>query len=142
MNAVDDMENASAYLGGIVQKSGVTIAISTDGEAPALAGLLREAVKHARDYIEEHFREPISLRRLADLTGASTFHLLRSFKQEVGLPPAAYQIHLKVAEAKRLLRSGAPIADAAAELGFVDQSHLTRHFCKIVGTTPGRYAAQ
>jgi uroporphyrin-III C-methyltransferase/precorrin-2 dehydrogenase/sirohydrochlorin ferrochelatase len=45
VNAVDDMENASAYLGGIVQKSGVTIAISTDGEAPALAGLLREALE-------------------------------------------------------------------------------------------------
>jgi uroporphyrin-III C-methyltransferase/precorrin-2 dehydrogenase/sirohydrochlorin ferrochelatase len=45
VNAVDDMENASAYLGGIVQKSGVTIAISTDGEAPALAGLLREAIE-------------------------------------------------------------------------------------------------
>ena len=39
------MENATAYLGGIVQKSGVTIAISTDGEAPALAGLLREAIE-------------------------------------------------------------------------------------------------
>ena len=45
VNAVDDMENASAYLGGIVQKAGVTIAISTDGEAPALAGLLREAIE-------------------------------------------------------------------------------------------------
>jgi AraC-like DNA-binding protein len=82
------------------------------------------------------------LRQLADLTGASTFHLLRLFKQEVGLPPAAYQIHLKVAAAKRLLRLGGSIADAAAELGFVDQSHLTRHFRKIVGTTPGRYAEQ
>lgn len=111
-------------------------------EARLPVGVVREAVKHARDYIEEHFREPISLRQLSDLTGASTFHLLRSFKQEVGLPPAAYQIHLKVAEAKRLLRSGGSIADAAAELGFVDQSHLNRHFCKIVGTTPGRYAAQ
>ncbi len=44
VNAVDDMANASAYLGGIVRRAGVTVAISTDGEAPALAGLLREAL--------------------------------------------------------------------------------------------------
>ena len=43
VNAVDDPRRASAYLGGVVRRSGVTLAISTDGEAPALAGLLREA---------------------------------------------------------------------------------------------------
>lgn len=42
VNAVDDPPHASAYLGGVVRRSGVTLAISTDGHAPALAGLLRE----------------------------------------------------------------------------------------------------
>src|SRR5262245_46555197 len=45
VNAVDDLENASAYMGAIVQRAGVTIALSTDGEAPALAGLMREALE-------------------------------------------------------------------------------------------------
>lgn len=45
VNAVDDPPNASAYLGGTLRKGGVTIAISTDGRAPALAGLLREALE-------------------------------------------------------------------------------------------------
>ncbi len=45
VNAVDDLESATAYAGAIVQKAGVTIALSTDGEAPALAGLLREALE-------------------------------------------------------------------------------------------------
>jgi siroheme synthase-like protein len=44
VNAVDDPANASAYLGGIVRRGGVTLAISTGGRAPALAGLLREAL--------------------------------------------------------------------------------------------------
>lgn len=44
VNAVDDPPNASAYLGGVVRRSGVTVAISTDGAAPALAGLLREGI--------------------------------------------------------------------------------------------------
>lgn len=44
VNAVDDPPNASAYLGGVVRRAGVTVAISTSGDAPALAGLLREAL--------------------------------------------------------------------------------------------------
>ena len=44
VNAVDDPSNASVYLGGVVRRGGVTVGISTDGAAPALAGLLREAL--------------------------------------------------------------------------------------------------
>jgi siroheme synthase-like protein len=44
VNAVDDPPNATAYAGGVVRRDGVTVAISTDGRAPALAGLLREAL--------------------------------------------------------------------------------------------------
>ena len=44
VNAVDDPDHATAYLGGVVRRDGVTVAISTDGRAPALAGLLREAL--------------------------------------------------------------------------------------------------
>jgi uroporphyrin-III C-methyltransferase/precorrin-2 dehydrogenase/sirohydrochlorin ferrochelatase len=44
VNAVDDPRNATAYLGGVVRRHGVTVAISTDGRAPALAGLMREAI--------------------------------------------------------------------------------------------------
>jgi uroporphyrin-III C-methyltransferase/precorrin-2 dehydrogenase/sirohydrochlorin ferrochelatase len=46
VNAVDDPANASMYLGGVVRRDGVTLAISTDGTAPALAGLLREALDY------------------------------------------------------------------------------------------------
>jgi uroporphyrin-III C-methyltransferase/precorrin-2 dehydrogenase/sirohydrochlorin ferrochelatase len=45
VNAVDDVEHASVYLGAVVKRAGVTVAISTDGEAPALAGLMREALE-------------------------------------------------------------------------------------------------
>jgi siroheme synthase-like protein len=45
VNAVDDPDHASAYAGGVVRRSGVTIAISTAGRAPAIAGLLREALE-------------------------------------------------------------------------------------------------
>jgi siroheme synthase-like protein len=44
VNAVDDPANASAFMGGVVRRGDVTVAISTNGRAPALAGLLREAL--------------------------------------------------------------------------------------------------
>jgi len=44
VNAVDDPPNATAYLGGVVRRSGAVISISTSGRAPSLAGLMREAI--------------------------------------------------------------------------------------------------
>lgn len=47
VNAVDDRAHASAYLGGVFRRGGVTVAVSTEGRAPALAGLLREGLEAA-----------------------------------------------------------------------------------------------
>jgi uroporphyrin-III C-methyltransferase/precorrin-2 dehydrogenase/sirohydrochlorin ferrochelatase len=44
VNAIDDPANGSAFLSGVVRRDGVTVAISTSGHAPGLAGLLREAL--------------------------------------------------------------------------------------------------
>ena len=44
VNAVDDPANATAFLSGVVRRDGVTLAISTSGDAPALTALLREAL--------------------------------------------------------------------------------------------------
>jgi uroporphyrin-III C-methyltransferase/precorrin-2 dehydrogenase/sirohydrochlorin ferrochelatase len=45
VNAVDDADAGSAYTGGVFRRGGVTIAVSTEGRAPALAGLLREGLE-------------------------------------------------------------------------------------------------
>jgi uroporphyrin-III C-methyltransferase/precorrin-2 dehydrogenase/sirohydrochlorin ferrochelatase len=65
VNAVDDPANASAYLGGVVRRAGVTFAISTDGRAPALAGLLREGLDAAlpEDELDAWVVEAERLRR-------------------------------------------------------------------------------
>ena len=65
VNAVDDPPNATMYLGGGVRRAGVTVAISTDGRAPALAGLFREALDSllpTRD-LEQWMAEAAQLRR-------------------------------------------------------------------------------
>jgi len=89
VNAVDDPANASAFLSGVVRRDGVTLAISTSGEAPALAGLLREAFdavlpddldvwidesqrqrrQWRRDGVPMPARRPLLLQALNDLYG-------------------------------------------------------------------------
>jgi AraC-like DNA-binding protein len=96
----------------------------------------------AREFLDARFREEVSLRQLANTVGLSPFHLLRCFAAETGLTPRAYQTQRRIREARHLLRMGVPIADVAASVGFADQSHMTRHFQRIVGTSPGRYAQQ
>jgi AraC-like DNA-binding protein len=96
-----------------------------------------QAVQMARDYLEVHFTDNISLSQLAQITGLSPFHLVRVFHQAIGLPPHAYLKHVRLEHAKKRLLAGASIATVAYETGFADQSHLTRRFKQIYGVTPG-----
>ncbi len=97
------------------------------------------AVREARDILHERLPDPPTLGALADEVGARPFALLRAFKAATGLPPHAYLNTLRVRRARELLDSGATPAAVAAEVGFTDQAHLTRHFKRIVGVTPGAY---
>ena len=56
------------------------------------------------------------------------------------MTPHAFQINLRVEEARRLLAAGIPPAEVAATCAFADQPHLTRVFKRAVGVSPGRYA--
>jgi AraC-like DNA-binding protein len=108
---------------------------------PRQPGTERRAIRVAREYLDWHAAENVSLIELASVVGLSPFHLCRVFKQVVGLAPHAYQSQIRVRRAKQLMAQGIPIAQAAVEAGFYDQAHLTRHFKRVVGLTPGRYAA-
>ena len=98
------------------------------------------AVRGAVDYLETHLALNPSLEELSDRVGLSRFYLLRLFRRETGLTPHAYLNQARIDRAKRLLVAGRPIADVALEVGFADQSHLGRHFRRLVGITPRRFA--
>ncbi|MEM1251392.1 MAG: AraC family transcriptional regulator [Cyanobacteria bacterium P01_H01_bin.21] len=103
------------------------------------AGTENAAVQKIQDYLNCYYTYNISLDELANLVGLSPFRLLRAFKKQVGLPPHAYLNYVRVYQAKQLLAAGQSIAEAAIATGFADQSHLHRHFRKMVGVTPGQY---
>jgi AraC-like DNA-binding protein len=98
------------------------------------------AVRRARSYLEERWAAPVTLAELAAHAGLSRFELARTFRAQVGLPPHAFQLDLRIARARTLLAGGEPTAAVAAQCGFCDQAHLTRVFKRAVGVTPARYA--
>jgi AraC-like DNA-binding protein len=98
------------------------------------------AIRRARDLLQSRFNETVTLSELAAASHLSRFHLVRSFADGIGLPPHAYQIHVRVERARELLRKGMHSGQVASLVGFSDQSHFTRHFKKIMRVTPSEYA--
>lgn len=98
------------------------------------------AVRRARAHLREHWDDRVTLTELATIAGLSRFELVRRFREQAGVTPHAYQVNLRVEEARRRLAAGAPPAMVAADCGFADQPHLNRVFKREVGVSPGRYA--
>jgi AraC-like DNA-binding protein len=98
-------------------------------------------VRFACRTLDEHYAADLSLSALAGQCGISRFALLRLFAKEVGMPPHAYVTRARLRAARRLLLQGEPAAQVAAEVGYVDQSHLTKRFKAAFGITPGQFAA-
>lgn len=105
------------------------------------SGRERTAVTRAREWLDAHSEQNVSIRSLADLAGLSPYYLVRAFHRQVGVPPHRYQTIVRVHQARKLLASGTALSEAAYRTGFCDQSHLTRCFKKTLGVPPGRYAA-
>ncbi|MFG3101463.1 AraC family transcriptional regulator [Streptomyces sp. NPDC048182] len=101
---------------------------------PALARRLREL-------LDARVVEGLGLADAAGLLGAHPAHLVRAFSAAYGIAPHQYLMSRRVDRARRLLLGGAAPAEVAGATGFYDQAHLTRHFRRLVGVTPGRYRA-
>jgi AraC-like DNA-binding protein len=102
----------------------------------------RDKIIRVKDYLHSFYWKNISVEDLAEIAQLSRFHLMRTFRRDVGLSPYAYLTQIRVEAAKKLLGGGTPIIDVAGDIGFTDQSHFTRHFKRITGVTPGQYLPQ
>ncbi|MCY9665536.1 helix-turn-helix transcriptional regulator [Paenibacillus alginolyticus] len=79
---------------------------------------------------------------LAAAAHVSSSHLVRLFREAMGLPPHQYVLQERIRKAQQLLLGGNAIHDVAVTLGFSDQSHLHRHFKRIIGVTPREFLRQ
>ena len=98
-------------------------------------------VARLRERLHAEYTGPVDLNAAARDLGVSKAHLIRSFTTAVGLPPYEYVTNLRIEQAKLLIAGGWSLGDVAKAAGYYDQSQLNRHFRRIVGVTPGVYAA-
>ncbi len=106
--------------------------------APALAV---DAVTRVRDLIADDPGARCAMDQLERVAGLDRWTLARQFRLLFGTSPSRYRTLRQVDVARRLLLQGAPIAEAAVDAGFADQSHLSRQFKSAYGLSPGRWLA-
>lgn len=91
-------------------------------------------------YIDVHFRDPISLDRLAEVCGLNKYYLAHAFREYIGMSPINYLNARRVEEAGRLLCStNDSISQIASTVGFSSQSYFAQVFQKSTGESPGEY---
>lgn len=98
-----------------------------------------DRIRIIREILNDEAIIGVTLDDVAKRVGWTTWHMVRSFKAALGISPHAYLVDRRLRRAKSLIDEGVGIAAAAYEAGFVDQSHLSRHFVAAYGFTPGRY---
>jgi AraC-like DNA-binding protein len=136
-NSTSPLERESRFLWTVAQ---MIARYAEDCPYLAPIGKENQVVQRIQDYLRSHYADSISLEQLAGIANLKPLRLLRVFRKQVGLPPHAYLVQVRVARAKTLLSRGVAIAQVAADTGFTDQSHLTRHFKRLVGVTPKQYS--
>jgi len=106
----------------------------------ARTGFALETLIAVREYLRTHLDEQIPTAALSRFSGLTESHLIRAFHREFGLPPHAYHMQLRLAQACEGLASGLSVSTVAYECGFADQSHLSRKFKQAYGLTPAAWA--
>ena len=97
------------------------------------------AARCARDYLHANFTRVVTLEEVEIATGRDRWSLSHDFRTFYGTSPYRYLTMRRLDAVRRMLLSGISLASAAADAGFADQSHMTRHFLKTFGLTPGRW---
>jgi AraC-like DNA-binding protein len=99
-------------------------------------------VERAVHLLEQRFREKVSVAEAARAAGLSRCYFLRAFRASVGVSPHEYLVQCRLRHARRLIAlygGRRSLAEIAMEAGFSDQAHLTRHFRRAFGQTPGQW---
>jgi AraC family transcriptional regulator len=102
-------------------------------------GLTRAKLVRAVEYIQDQLNADLTVSGIAQAVGMGPYYFSKLFKESTGQSPHQYVVEARVRKAKELLTTGRfTISEAAHHVGFVDQSHLTRHFKRIFGLPPKR----
>ncbi|MEG2652089.1 MAG: response regulator [Ruthenibacterium sp.] len=103
-----------------------------------------ELARMVQKYIEENYREDISVETLSEVFHFSASYIGRVFRTQFGVPPVKYLLHLRMEQAKQLIDQNGEISFAliAEMVGFSDSHYFSRMFRAVVGITPSKYKKQ
>jgi AraC family transcriptional regulator len=102
-------------------------------------GLPREKLVRAVEYIQDQLDTDLTVSGIAQAVYMTPYYFTRLFKESTGQSPYQYVVEARVRKAKDLLTTGKfTISEVAHQVGFADQSHLTRHFKRVFGLPPKR----
>ena len=97
-------------------------------------------VRRVKTFLDTAPPERVRVLDLAGMAGVGPEQLRHAFKAHTNVAPIAYLNRARATRAAELLRAGRSPAEAAAAVGFFDEPHLHRHFKRLTGHTPARYA--
>ena len=97
------------------------------------------AARRAQEYLHAHQAGAVALTDLEAVTGRDRWSLSHDFRMFYGTSPYRYVTMRRLDTVRRMLLAGVALADVATAAGFADQSHMTRHFLKTYGHTPGHW---
>ncbi len=130
---ISERQPAQLRLVGSAAPVGPEKQVTTGGLAPW-------QVKKVKQYIDDRISHGIPLDELAQQVRLSTSYFSAAFKATFGVPPHNYVVSCRVEHAKqRMLSTNAPLCEIALDCGLADQSHLSRVFRRVTGTTPSAW---
>ena len=137
-----DIDEPLDELGAAAAATAVADALeAAAGRAPSTPPIDTAAVTAVREHLAAHPTDGTRAADLERIAGMDRWSVARQFRRAFGTSPDRYRRMRRLALARDAIAAGEPLAAVAAGTGFADQSHMTRHFTRAYGLTPGRWAA-
>jgi len=103
------------------------------------SGTIDPLMMQARNFITDNHRSSLQMEDISNVACMSKYYFIRKFKQSFRMTPHQFLLHCRIVSARKELEAGGNPTDVAYNNGFVDLSHLNRHFKRCFGVTPYAY---